>query len=435
MNISILTADSQCMRLVHHILQQDRHRILSAYGCDAFAEVLARHRLPLFPADQWMRLMHEPDCQAVIVGTGADIELRSEALRKLVQAGMPLIVSHPICEMLLSFELQMIQSDSHSLIVPYYPEFAQQYQRLVAPLLDPQQDFGQLQQVTIERIMLETDRASVERQFVRDALLFRQLLGKIDRLNAIGAQPYPAEDWNNLSIHMNAANGAVARWSVTKHHPQDPTDIGEPASKTSDVSGELSVRTAGRKFSAPLTGESDLIDSQLAQGPESGEDRQNNASSRETAPRSSTIFAEESWPIELLAAAGDDRSIAAQLWDDACRAAELADTIDASYRRKKTIELYHEEHSEEETFKSMMAAGGCLAMMFTLMIVPALAILEQLRIPWLEGAGWQRWPWRLFYWRNWPIFLLGCLALFLALQFLRLLFRSDSNNSSDTQLR
>ena len=58
------------------------------------------------------------------------------------------------------------------------------------------------------------------------------------------------------------------------------------------------------------------------------------------------------------------------------------------------------------------------------MIIPFFAMLESLQIPWLEGDAWHRFPLSLLYWRNWPLYLLGALTIFLTLQFLRLVFRS-----------
>ena len=78
-----------------------------------------------------------------------------------------------------------------------------------------------------------------------------------------------------------------------------------------------------------------------------------------------------------------------------------------------------------------MAAGGCLALMLTLMIIPFFAMLESLQIPWLEGEAWHRFPLSLLYWRKWPYYLLGALTLFLTLQFLRLVFKPTPREAAE----
>ena len=47
-------------------------------------------------------------------------------------------------------------------------------------------------------------------------------------------------------------------------------------------------------------------------------------------------------------------------WLAACRDQEAAEAVDRSLARGRTIELFNEEHTEEESFKSVMAMGGCL---------------------------------------------------------------------------
>src|SRR6185503_18285975 len=47
-------------------------------------------------------------------------------------------------------------------------------------------------------------------------------------------------------------------------------------------------------------------------------------------------------------------------WLAACRDQEAAEAVDRSLARGRTIELFNEEHTEEEAFKGVMAMGGCL---------------------------------------------------------------------------
>jgi hypothetical protein len=56
-------------------------------------------------------------------------------------------------------------------------------------------------------------------------------------------------------------------------------------------------------------------------------------------------------------------------WLDACRATEAMEAIDRSLARNRAIDLHNEEHSEESSFKGIMAASGCLMLLGTLAAV------------------------------------------------------------------
>jgi hypothetical protein len=103
-------------------------------------------------------------------------------------------------------------------------------------------------------------------------------------------------------------------------------------------------------------------------------------------------------------------------WLDACRDQEAAEAIDRSLLRGRTIELYNEEHTEAESFKGVMAMGGCLLLVAALAMVLLAALVEGLRLPL------RNWP----VWQMWPTLLLVPLGLFLLLQLLQLVVRRES---------
>ncbi len=251
----------------------------------------------------------------------------------------------------------------------------------------------------MERSTRDGAQPAVTLQFARDALLFRRLIGRIDRLGALGAAPYPSQDWSNLSVHMTSHMGVIARWSLS------PGLL--------DEEGRLTVIGSSDRAICSMSSDTALwtlrnAAGELMEGGQEGE------------------VMDTAWPFTLLEQYSAQTDVITDLWEDACRSVELAETIEASCRRGKTIELHHEEHSEEETFKSMMAAGGCLALMLTLFILPVVAVIDSFEIDFLDQPFWRKWPWVLFYWRNWPIYLLVLLALFLGLQVLRLAFRKPN---------
>jgi len=103
-------------------------------------------------------------------------------------------------------------------------------------------------------------------------------------------------------------------------------------------------------------------------------------------------------------------------WVDAARSVELAETIDRSLRKGRTIELYFEEYTEESTFKGTMASIGCGLLLLGMFVMGAVAIAEQVGVP---------------YTRLWPYVLAGVLGVFLVLQLLMLVFRRGDATPTD----
>ncbi|HEX5103277.1 MAG TPA: hypothetical protein VFV87_05675, partial [Pirellulaceae bacterium] len=100
-------------------------------------------------------------------------------------------------------------------------------------------------------------------------------------------------------------------------------------------------------------------------------------------------------------------------WLDACRDQEAAEAIDRSLARGRTIELFNEEHTEEESFKGVMAVGGCLLLLGALGVVLLATIVEGLQLPLRDWAAWQ----------YWPVYLLAPIVVFLLLQVLQVAIR------------
>ena len=92
-------------------------------------------------------------------------------------------------------------------------------------------------------------------------------------------------------------------------------------------------------------------------------------------------------------------------------ALEAVDAVLQSCRRRRTIELLVDQPTEEDTFKAMMAAGGCGMLLWTLTLV----ILGPLLF--LTGST--------FLKAIWYTLLLGPMIVFLMLQLLRFAFDSD----------
>ena len=103
-------------------------------------------------------------------------------------------------------------------------------------------------------------------------------------------------------------------------------------------------------------------------------------------------------------------------WVDAARGVELAETIDRSLQKGRTIELYYEDYTEEGTFKGTMTSIGC-----------GLLLLGHV-LAGRGGASASKWVCRMCAFGR--ICWSACLALFLLLQLLMLVFRRPADKSA-----
>ena len=94
--------------------------------------------------------------------------------------------------------------------------------------------------------------------------------------------------------------------------------------------------------------------------------------------------------------------------------------MDRSLLRGRTIELFNEEPTEEQSFKGVMAMGGCLTLMASFGVLLLVALVEALQLP---IRGW-------LIWRLWPVYLLTPLAVFLLMQLLQLAIKREDRPAS-----
>ncbi|MEX0979118.1 MAG: hypothetical protein WDZ48_09715, partial [Pirellulales bacterium] len=230
---------------------------------------------------------------------------------------------------------------------------------------------GKVEHATIERCIAEPTRHNVERQFARDIDLLRSIAGDMTRLGALGGGG--ASAWSSLGVQMSGPEGIAARWSVVS--------IASAAGAKITLSGSrgraaLEVRADDQGWTLDMT-----VDGQSQR--------------REFAAWDAAAAS-----LDDLAAAIDGEAPQPD-WVDACRAVELAETIDRSLQKGRTIELYYEDYTEEGTFKGTMTSVGCGLLILTLLGLGLVGIAEQMHIP---------------YVRYFPYVLVAIFGLFLFLQ-------------------
>jgi myo-inositol 2-dehydrogenase/D-chiro-inositol 1-dehydrogenase len=217
--------------------------------------------------------------------------------------------------------------------------------------------------------------------FVRDMELVRKLAGEMTRIGAMASRGEEV-DYANLSVQMSGSGSVLARWSVVP---------------------------AGREAGAKLTlmAGRDQATLQIFDG-----DRPWQLECTTHGEVTQESFPDWDPPRAVLtrfeqAVAGSPQSPG---WVEASRDMELADAIERSVRKGRTVDLYFEDHTEHGTFKGMMAAGGCLILMGALALIIVATTAVNLHVPLAH---------------LWPYVLVVVLVAFLLLQLLKLAFPGD----------
>ncbi len=377
MKFALLGADP-AMLSVARAAAEAGYGMSLAIECAAAADYLRA----LFPEiqfrDDWESLLAPGTVDGVLVARGANEDLRADQLRKLVQEAVPLLVSHPVSEsMLLYYELDMIRRESGGRMMPYLPaRWSPSIARLRELTADPAAGIGTLEQVAIERSLVDRSRTAVISQFATDADLARLLVGELTHLSALA----PGEDaarYGSLGLQLSGPHNIAVRWSA----------------RAANVQAGTVVQLHGTQGRAELSSDGDgetVLD--LWRGEQK--------TTQTFAPGDPAKLALEAF-VQLAPA---------PTWIDACRAVELAETIDRSLKRGRTIELHYEDYSEQGTFKGMMTSLGCGLLVAALFIMLLAALAGRLGLPLAE---------------HWVTLLIVLFAGFLGLQALRLVFPSQ----------
>ncbi len=391
--LALLGYDEAVQRLASAAARDSRFVLTASF------DVLHPQRLPTeipqpVAGDHWEALLDGTRADGVLVAAAGGEE-RIEQLRKLVQEGVPVLVAHPCHDgMIVYYELDMIRQHSGSLLIPYIPSRWHPALGRAAQFV-AEKPFGTVEQLVIERRMLDRTQTKVCRWFSVDADLARQLLGEQTRIAAMGAAQSDSP-YASLGVQLSGPSGVLVRWSVA------PVE---------DEPGGVLKLIAERGQATLLLPEQGAW-SWTVQA--SGEKPTETATFEgwDSAPSALADFAQQIQQLDAPGFAGSTGL--APTWLDAARSAELADEAQRSLLKGKTLELYYGEFTEHNVFKGRMAALGCGLLWLSLMtiLIAALALKMGIRAA-------QHWPW----------FLLVILGGFLTLQLLKLIVPPDQTGA------
>jgi myo-inositol 2-dehydrogenase/D-chiro-inositol 1-dehydrogenase len=391
MRFALLGADADALQLAGAAARSHEHELVSAHDVGQTAAAV-RAVAPLASiVEHWEGLLGGSQAEAVIVGRGADDDARADQLRKLVQAGVPLVISHPVHDsMLVYYELDMIRQESGCLMLPYTPALGHPALAQLTRLLQTgaEAPLGSLEQLVIERAMPERSRRTVQAAFVRDMELAHAHCGRLNKVAAMtslapgaaGAGKSAGElNYANLGVQMSGAGGVLVRWSV----------------------GPVEQRRGAKWIFVGSRGKATL---EIADD----EARWKLETRSETGAESQTFepWDAPSFALGMLEAARSGAPLKPD-WLDASNTMELADAVEHSLERGRTIELHYEAPSEHSTFKGLMSGLGCFLLIGVLIFVVVATTAVHAGVPLAD---------------YWPHALLALLLSFLLLQLLRLAF-------------
>ena len=363
MRIALLGADDVTLAVAAAALRSGQHQIVQAADVESRAAELARQFPGIRIDDDWERLLDSTAIDAVLVAAGPP-EVRVEQLRRLIQLAIPSLVSHPISlSMLEYYELEMIRRETACPVLAYLPArwYPAAANLKMLAVEGEKSLLGGVEQLVFQRYISKRDRETVLRQFAVDADLLQFIAGNATKLHALGSTGGSA--YSNLAVQLTSEQGLVCRWLV------EPVET-EPAGQLTLIGPQGKA-----KMWMPENDDQWHLETCISSKPETI------TFSKYDAPTAPEVA------LERLAAArpGTDTD---PTWAEAARTVELAETIDRSLSRGRTIDLHKEEFSDIGTFKGTMAswAADC-------------------SLP--DWYWWSSWPW-CACWRSKPAGTVWC---------------------------
>lgn len=384
MKLAVLGTDADTLALVDAALAAG-HEI--GWLGDVRPEDLPnlQRALPGLPvSSDWESLLDHRLADAVLVGRGTIAEpLRAEQLKRLVADIMPVLAVHPAGTSVLAYyELDMARHEVHGILRHYSPlTGSPAVAELAGWVAAGDSDVGLVHQIICERHLADCGRENVIRHLARDVEVLREIAGPIRTVSAVGPRMADSS-YASLQVQMTGTGAATLRWAVTPTTSTESraifTLVGERGTARLDLQGEHP------QITFLVGGQTNIY--------------------------STPPFEPARAAIEALAAAlpanGTEQSEKASTWQSATAAMEVADTIELSLQKGRTIEVHQQRLTEQLAFRGTMAAFGCGLLLLMLFVLVAAGILGDLVFPGL----------RLAVGTLWPIALLAVLALFLLMQ-------------------
>ena len=358
--------------------------------------------------EPWERLLDRDLADIILVGYGRVEDRRADQLRMFIQAGVPTLSIHPVFHSMLTyFELDMVREETKCLMQHYTPGAYHPLLRQLRQMVTDTEELGlagklgPIEQVVFERTMTDRRKEKVYPQLVQDLDLVSRVVGNINRVATLKVSDVDAA-YGNLSVQMSTSADLAVRWSVSS-----------PASKPS---GRITL--VGRDGQATVQMPEDLTAWSLERVGQDGrttvDPTPNDWDDAADAIRRIVSAVENQADIE-----SQQSSRGESTWQAAARTVEVADAIERSMLKGRTIELHFEQFSEQSTFKGLMTSLGCGLLIAALCLILVAGLIgDAFHLPWAGG---------------WHFLLLGVLVVFLLMQLIpRIVFGQTSDDPEDS---
>lgn len=405
MRFALLGTCSSSLSLARSVKTSRRHQL--ALICAAATDQGELKELcpDIQPPSNWELLLADGVADALIVASDDSSETRNDQLRKLVQAGIPLLLVHPACDAMVAYELEMIAEQSGCVLFPFVRGQRHKAVTQATEIVNQaeQSSIGVAEQIVVEHYLDDRCSSSVLSSLSRDAGLLLPIAGRFDEIGAFGPESHE-RNYSALSVNMSRTAQIPVRWSVVPAAELEGTVATFVGTRGRLILNMLGDPTGWSLQPAPSTEPANAIEA----------DAESALSDFERA------LAGESEPSFS--------------WSDACRTLELQTAVRESLRRGRKTKLYDDQYSEQQTFKGKMAVGGCSLLLLALVILFGFAVYDVITLPFrdkaVSPADDPAEPSLGLWLRLWPAY---PLIVFLSLQLLKLVFWNDRHSTPHSQ--
>ncbi len=348
MKYVILGADRFLLELVRFISKGGSIDWMGAFDVPSeYRPWIQRYCGQIEFSDAWERLLAETQQVTVLASTWPHEreaqDRRREQLLRLATTHFPLIAVHPPCDPILGYQVAAEWHDRprwrvfhEALLDENYRRFERIARKLFA--LYPEATVH----LIVDRQMTCDSTHEVRTILLRDLLLVERLAGRVRRVGgwggALAGGPF------QLALQMETDRGALVRWNLGQA-PSSLTrwtaQVGANAFQAEEGLPALGWRLIGENWS---------------------------------------LWANEATDVARRESLGQ-QSQELCCWDAAIHAEEVLESIESAVTRGRNVEVFRNSSSPDAAFKSRMAVGSCLLLLFFMTLLLVGAVIEGFRCP------------------------------------------------------
>ncbi len=336
MKFSVIGTSGSAFGLLREIAASSEHFLVTGAISGALADAVTAAQLPLRLASSPEDAILEPSADAVIVAH-EDLEEILRLTRAASQAGRHVIIFPPAtCSPAFSFELHLILDESQQSIIPMIG-------RTTLPDLAARQQSLHLNRNEIQQIALELPWTSATVTGFDKELLRQRIVQGIDVLASSGFRYTQVTALESL-----APDGSLLSLLITLNSQPNAEQAEPPATLMMKPAGRMSAKESVLQIhgTTSVMPEIPVVDA---------------------AP----VLPRIQWLCE-------HRELCSGWMESFSATLELAEGVNRSIKRRRTVDVHFDSGSERGVFKSQMTAIGCGVLTFMMFGMVAYLVIAQL---------------------------------------------------------